>query len=861
MKNQQIDLFPVVGIGASAGGLEAFTQLLSHLPTNTGMAFVLVQHLAPNQKSMLSEILGRVTQMPVYEVQDKMAVEPNQIYVIPPNQIITISQGLLRLTTRPRIRQAIMTIDQFFLSLAADRGSKAIGVILSGGDGDGSLGLEAIKASGGITFAQSEDSAQVSSMPNTAIATGNVDFILPPGEIAEKLATISHHPYINSLLSNVSSKKLLDDSDNLSVIFNLLKTSTGLDFSQYKRNTIVRRLLRRMVLYRLEKLDDYVHYLQENKKEVQALYQEILISVTNFFRDADAFEALKEKVFPTILRGRSPDSPIRIWVAGCSTGEEAYSIAICLLEFLANHPSKPPIQIFATDVNEIAIEKARLGIYQQSQMLDVSSLRQERFFTAVEGGYQINKSLRELCIFARQNLICDPPFSRLDLISCRNVFIYFGTTLQKKVLSMFHYGLMPTGFLLLGTSETVGEFPELFTSIDRKNKIYAKQQNSVWLNLELQQGGYPEKMNTVDPNSAPKSINELEVQSLADEIILQQYAPVGVVINEQLEIMQFRGQTGLYLDPTPGRASLNLLNMVKEELRLDLQTALYEAQQDGQAVKKQRIPLREQKSSRAKESVLSREVRINVIPFKRTATNEDYFLVLFEEESVLPPLEEEVSSISPNLSKSRQLSDEQKKIQQLQQELRSTKAYLQSIISELQSTNQNLRVANEEILSSNEELRSTNEELQTAKEEIQATNEELSTINDELYRRNSFSTEVSNDLQNLLSNINIPILMLEKDLRIRRFTKTSAHLFNLIPTDTGRFFTDIKHNLNIDNLEQHILDVINTLILYNQEVQDVEGHWYDLRIRPYRTLDDRIEGAVVVLVDIDALKESSTNNL
>ena len=857
MKNKEIELFPVVGIGASAGGLEAFTQLLSHLPTDTGMAFVLVQHLDPNQKSLLSEILGRVTQMPVHEVQDGMAIEPNQIYVIPPDNIMTISEGLLRLTTRPKIRQAIMSIDKFFLSLAADLGSKAIGVILSGGDADGSLGLEAIKASGGITFAQSEDSAQVSSMPNTAIATGHIDFILPPREIAEKLATISRHPYINNLLTNIPSTKLLDDSDNFSVIFNLLKTTTGLDFSQYKQTTIKRRLLRRMALYRLEQLDDYVRYLQENKKEVQALYQEILISVTNFFRDAHAFEALKEKVFPSLLRGRSPDSPIRIWVAGCSTGEEAYSIAICLLEFLANHPSKPSIQIFATDVNEIAIEKARLGIYQQSQMLDVSPSRQERFFTVVEGGYQINKSVRELCIFARQNLIYDPPFSRLDLITCRNVFIYFGTALQKKVLSMFHYGLMPTGFLLLGTSETVGEFPELFTAIDRKNKIYVKQQNSVWLNLELQQGGYPVETNTVDVNTSPRSINELELQSLADDIILQQYAPVGVVINNQLEIMQFRGQTGLYLDPAPGQASLNLLNMVKEELRMELQTALYQAKQDGQAVKKERIPLREQKSIAAKESTPSRQVQINVIPFKWTATNEDYFLVLFEDESVLPPLKGEVSSISPNRSKRRQLNSEQQKIQQLQQELRSTKAYLQSIISEQQSTNQNLRVANEEILSSNEELQSTNEELQTAKEEIQATNEELSTINDELYRRNSFSTEVSNDLQNLLSNINIPILMLESDLRIRRFTAIAAHLFNLIPTDTGRFFTDIKHNLNIDNLEQHILEVINTLILYNKEVQDVEGHWYDLRIRPYRTLDNRIDGAVVVLVDIDTLKESS----
>lgn len=855
--SQQRELIPLVGIGASAGGLEAFSQLLSHLPIDTGMGFILVQHLDPNQKSLLSEILSRTTQMPVHEVEDGMVVEPNQVYVIPPNQIMTISQGVLHLTTRPKIPQIMMSIDQFFLSLAAERGNKAIGVILSGGDADGSLGLEAIKASGGITFAQSESSAQVNNMPNTAIAMGHIDFILPPGEIAEKLASISRHPYVASSVTNRASTESLEVSDVLSKIFRLLQVATGVDFTSYKHTTIKRRISRRMALYRLEKIDDYLHYLQGNDAELQALYQDILINVTNFFRDASAFEALKEKVFPSLLRNRPADSTIRIWVAGCSTGEEAYSIAICLLEFLAHHPYKPPIQIFATDVNEIAIEKARLGIYQPNQIIDVNPSRRERFFTVVEGGYQINKSVRELCIFARQNLICDPPFSRLDLISCRNVFIYFGTSLQKKVLSMFNYGLVPRGFLMLGTSETVGEFPELFSSIDRKNKIYSKQQNPIGLNLELKQDIYPMDTSSSKPTVTRRSINELELQSLADQIILQQYAPVGVVIDAQLEILQFRGQTGAYLEPSPGRASLNLLNMVKEELRMELRTAIQQAQQNGQAVQKEGIFLREKNSLNTPESFKSRQIRLNVIPFKWTATNQDYFLVLFEDLPNLGTIETESKSNRRHRSKPKQSSGEQEQIRLLQEELRSTKAYLQSIIFEQQSTNQDLRVANEEILSSNEELQSTNEELQTAKEEIQATNEELSTINDELYRRNAFSTEISNDLQNLLGNINIPILMLESDLRIRRFTATAAHLFNLIPTDIGRSFGDIKHNLNIANLEKHISDVINTLNLYHQEVQDLEGHWYDLWIRPYRTLDNRIDGAVIVLVDIDTLKYSA----
>ena len=429
--------FPVVGIGASAGGLEAFTQLLSHLPIDIGMAFVLVQHLDPTHKSLLSEILSRTTQMPVREVQDGMVVEPNHVYVIPSNTMMTSAQGVLRLTPRKNPRGVNMSIDGFFYSLAEDRGSKAIGIVLSGADGDGAKGLEAIKVAGGITLAQSEDSAQVSSMPNTAIATGHVDFILSPEAIAEKLADISRHPYVTSPILTVIPEEQPDAKDALSTIFNLLRAATNIDFTHYKHTTINRRIFRRMALYRLEQLDDYVRYLHEKPAEVQALSQEILINVTSFFRDADAFKALKQEVFPAMMRHRSPDLPIRIWVAGCSTGEEAYSIAICLIEFLAHQPRQPLIQIFATDVSEWVIEKARLGIYPQNQVINVSPERLQRFFTAVEGGYQINKAVRELCIFARQNLIGDPPFSRLDLISCRNVLIYLGSSLQKKYCPCF----------------------------------------------------------------------------------------------------------------------------------------------------------------------------------------------------------------------------------------------------------------------------------------------------------------------------------------------------------------------------------------------------------------------------------------
>ena len=765
------DRFPVVGIGASAGGLEAFTQLLHHLPIDTGMAFVLVQHLDPNQPSLLSEILARATQMPVQEAQEGMAIAPNRVYVIPPNTIMTIAQGKLHLIRREKAQRVSKAVNTFFNSLAEDRGNKAIAVVLSGGDGDGTQGLEAIKAAGGITFAQSEDSAQVTSMPNTAIATGQVDFVLSPEAIATELVNISRHPYVSTLGATLKAASLVtedfsDLTDALSTIFTLLQTAFGVDFTHYKRTTIQRRIFRRMASYHLEQLSDYVRYLHESLAEVQALYQEILIHVTSFFRDAAVFETLKREVFPALLRDRPADLPIRIWVAGCSTGEEAYSIAICLLEFLSHQPRQPQIQIFATDVSDLAIEKARMGIYLPGQVVDVSPDRLHRFFVSVEGGYQINKTVRERCVFARQNLIGDPPFSRLDLLSCCNVLIYFGSSLQKKVLPMFHYGLKPNGFLMLGSSETVGEFSNLFHLVDRKHKIYAKQPAPLSLPLELGSSYRTES----PPQRGEAQASQANLSDVADQIVLSQYAPVGVVVNAQLDIVQFRGQTGAYLEPSPGQASLNVLSMVRAELRLDLRTAIHQASQSGKAVQKEDI--------RLKDGERVWQVRVDVVPLKLSTASDDYFLVLFSEMPILAAPQSNQPPQSPSARKKK--SQEQAEILRLEQELETTKAYLRSIIEEQQATNQDLRAANEEVLSSNEELQSTNEELQTAKEEIQATNEELNTINDELYRRNAETMQVSNDFQNLLGSINIPILMLEADLRIRRFTPTAAALFNLI---------------------------------------------------------------------------------
>jgi two-component system, chemotaxis family, CheB/CheR fusion protein len=848
-QNNQNQLFPIVGMGASAGGIEAFTELLSHLPTDTGMGFVVIQHLSPTQKSLLSEILSRSTEMPVVEVQDGMVVEPNHVYVIPPNATMTISQGVLKLSPRHKTYGFFMSVDAFLISLAEDRGNKAIGIVLSGSDGDGARGLEFIKGAGGITFAQCEQSAKVSSMPNTAVASGNVDFVLTPQEIAEELAKISSHPYVKHEPVREPSEIIPAGGDAISTIFSLLKAATGVDFNYYKQTTLKRRILRRMILYKLERLEDYVRYLVENSAEVMALYQDVLITITSFFRDPESFEALKANVFPVITQNRTPDSPIRIWVAGCSTGQEAYSIAICLLEFLSNQGINPPIQIFATDINEAVIETARIGIYKPSLVSEVSPERLQRFFVPVEGGYQISKPVRELCIFARQNLIADPPFSHLDLITCRNVLIYLGSPMQKKLLPIFHYGLQPTGFLMLGTSETVGEFSDLFTLADRKSKIYTRKMAPARLGIDLISSNYPLKVSSPQSPASENTWNDLEMQTVADRIVLTEYAPVGVVINNDLEILQFRGQTSFYLQPQPGKPSFNLLKMAREELRLELRTVIHQAKQRQVPVCKEGIQILENGQIRL--------VKVDVVPFKCRGGEELYFLVMFADmPSSTTAVLQENSDRRLKSTRGKQTAA-QEEINALKQELASTKEYLQSIIEEQQATNQNLRAANEEILSSNEELQSTNEELETAKEEIQATNEELNTINDELQRRNFESTQVTNDLQNLLSNINIPILMLGGDLKIRRFTPVAGRLFNLITTDIGRPIGNINHNLNIPDLEQQILEVIASLNFKTQEVQDSEGHWYDLRIRPYRTIDNKIDGAVVVLVDIDGLKRST----
>ncbi|MEH2072744.1 MAG: CheR family methyltransferase [Nostoc sp.] len=846
-------LFPVVGIAASAGGLEAFTELISHLPTDTGMAFVLIQHLSPDYESLLSEILGRVTEMAVCQAQDQMTVEPNKIYVIPPNTQMTLKNGMLHLAPREKTFGRYMTGDTFFSSLAAEQGNKAIAIVLSGTDGDGAQGLKAVKVAGGVTFAQCQNTARFDDMPNTAVATGNVDFVLPPEAIAEKLAELSHNPFLLHPEPLTPIQQLPQSGDALTTIFALLRTTTGVDFTLYKPTTLDRRIQRRMLLYKLNRLEDYAQYLQAHPNEVQALYEDILIHVTSFFRDPEAFEYLKTQVFPSISQNKSADNPIRIWVAGCSTGEEVYTIAICLLEFFSDRASVPPIQIFATDISETAIEKARSGLYLDTQLQGISVQRRSRFFVPLaSGGYQVSSTVRELCVFARHNLGSDPPFSNLDLISCRNVLIYLSDSLQEYIMSLFHYSLNLTGFLMLGSSESVKNSSDLFKPVHETFKIYARKLSLSRPLFSFTTSSYP-IMNVERQRKTETIAANFDLAREVEQIISNRYAPVSVVVDDQMQILQLRGDADPYLKLPADTTNLNVLLMAREGLTVVLQTAIYQAQTQNLSVRQEQI--------RIEAGERSTLLNLEVIPFKpATATaNPLYFLLIFE--AALPAVQLSLATVQSQESENESLERE---IIQLRQALAaatqrefSVQAHLQAVIQEHNYLNQSLRVANEEILSSNEELQSTNEELQTAKEEIQATNEELSTTNDELRNRNLRQNRDNSDLNNFIDSISIPILMLTNDLIIHRFTPAAQRLFNFIPADVGRPFSDLRTNFDVPNLESMISEVLETLNTKEQEIQTQAGYWYTLRIRPYRTTENQIDGVTMVFLDVDALKRHS----
>ncbi len=836
---------PVVGIAASAGGLKAFKELLGQLPARTGMGFVLIQHLDPSHKSILTELLSRECQLPVTEITDGMSIEPDHVYVIPPDEQLTLLHNSLNFLPRVDSKKRYNPADVFFQSLAADRCSNAIGVVLSGTASDGTLGCRAIKEAGGITFAQDSDSAEFDGMPANAVAAGCIDFVLPPNEIARELLRIANHSYIRPKQTIAKPDEILTASpEQLNKIFILLRSRTGNDFSYYKATTLKRRIHRRMLLHRIDRVSHYISLLQKEPLEIDALFQDILINVTAFFRDPDSFDALKEIVFPRLMEDRSADMPIRIWVPGCSTGQETYSIAIALLEYLADRPNMYPVQIFGSDLDETAVEKARSGLYPEGIQDEISEVRLKRFFHKVSGGYQVSKQLRDMCVFAVHNVIKDPPFSRLDVVSCRNLLIYLGGTMQKKVLQVFHYALQPTGFLLLGSSETIGNQADLFALKDKNAKLYKKKSVASHLHKNMM---FRANHDAVPVETAPVIENNGLVYNLekaADRLLLDTYVPPGVIVNSDQMVVRFLGRTWPYIEPSDGLASLNLYKIAHPDLIVELRAAIHSVSKEGGTIRKENVRLKIRDETQ--------RVDIQVFSLGGAIRGEENLLVMFEPRPVAA--QEKLVTSGAGQEDDAAIQALSARNAELEREISTTREYMQSIVEEQEGTNEELRSANEEIQSTNEELQSTNEEMETAKEELQSTNEELATVNEELENRNRDLAHTNDDLSNLLSSVNLPILMLGSDLRIRQFTQAAEKLLNLIDTDMGRPIGNIKPNIEIRNLESEVLQVIDSMTAKSIELQDNQGHWYSVRMRPYKTLDNHIEGAVITFVDIDAIK-------
>lgn len=787
------DFFPIVAIGASAGGIEAVTELFKNLPSDTGMAYVYIQHLDPTHKSLLPDLLARTTKMKVEEARHLLSMEPDHVYIIPPNQDMIVEDGVLTLNKRKAKPALHLPIDKFFTSIAEKQKSGAIGVLLSGSASDGTMGLRAIKMAGGLTFAQ-DDSAKFQSMPKSAITEGVVDLVLPPKKIAQELSRISKQSLaVQFDLEDFSENDNATRDEDLMDIIQLLKKSLGIDFTHYKINTIKRRIVRRMLLYKLETLKAYYSYLRQHTSEINVLYQDLLINVTSFFRDPDGLEYFKKTLLPRLLKSKSDTNPLRIWVPACSTGEEAYSLAMIMLEVLGDKVSNIPVQLFATDLSELAIAKARLGLYSRNEVLDVSPKRLQRFFTKIDGGYRVVKLVRDLCIFAPHNIFRDPPFSRLDFISCCNLMIYMDSVLQKKMIATFHYALNPEGYLMLGKSETVSASPQFFLQVEKKYKIYArKKEANRATQFEISNRSLkPERVENLLLSKRPQKdrSRETNLDKAVDTLLLTHYVPASVVVNSDLEILQFRGESGLFLDPAPGKASLNILKMARSGLAFELRTAVHKANKSGKTIRKTGLEIERQGRLQ--------KLSIEVVPLK-SDNDEHFFLVLFEELAAGT-----VPAIKSSLTKD-------KLVKKLEAELRNAKEDMRTIITELEATNEDLQSANEEVVSSNEELQSINEELETSKEEIESNNEELMTINSELQIRNDQLTESHEYSEAVLDIIREAVLVLDKDLRVKYANKAFYKIFQVEESETeGVYVYELgDRQWNIPKLKELLDDVI-----------------------------------------------------
>ena len=786
--------FRVVAIGASAGGLEACTALLKALPVESAPAVVVIQHLNPQRRSLLREFLSKATGLPVTEAEDGGVLEAKHVYVIPPDRDATLRRGVLRLSSRQQTNGKHLPIDRFLSSLAADQKRGAVGVVLSGTGSDGAAGLEAVRAAGGVAFAQDPASAQHRGMPESAIARGCVDHVLPPEGIALALARMEQPVEPDGR------------SEQIAKILSALRRAAGIDFGLYKAGTVQRRIARRMELRKMRSLEQYAAYVEQNAAEAKALGQDVLIHVTTFFRDADAFSALRRTVFPKLTAGKSPGKPLRIWVPGCSSGEEAYSIAIALLEFLDKRKGDRRWQIFATDVSAEAVEGARAGVYEAAAVSQVSPGRLRRFFTKSGDCYEISKTVRARCVFARHDLAQDPPFSRLDLIACRNVLIYMEPALQRRALSVFHYALRPGGFLWLGKSEALGASAHLFTVADPKCKIYLRNEAAAQSAAEVITATREEAPARAEAGAAS------ELARAVEGIVWQRRALAAVVVDSDLRVLHFQGNAGTYLGPPPGRASLHLFKLVREDLVPDLCAALHDARKRDSAVRREAVVLDRRGGSKT--------IDVEVIPMSVRAASRPDFLVLLEESR--QPGRAQLKSAAAG----RELAG-------LRQEVTSTREQLQAIIEGQQATN---------------------EELETAKEELQSSNEELTTLNDELQNRNAELGQLADDLSRLLVGVDIPVVILGGDRRIRRFTPAAERLLNLVPGDVGRPLSDVKAFVAVPELDRMISDVMDHAHIVERDIQGLDGRWYSLRMRPHKGAGNKTEGALVALMDIDSLK-------
>ncbi|MCR4319673.1 MAG: PAS domain S-box protein [Candidatus Brocadiaceae bacterium] len=832
--------FFVVGMGASAGGLEAFEQFFSHMPPDNGMAFVLIQHILPGYKSIMVDILKTHTSMKVLQIEDGMPVEPNCVYIKPSNKDATISNRILHLAESPISQGFKHPIDFFFQSLAKDQAEKAICIILSGAGTDGALGLKAIKDAGGMTMVQEEKSAEFGGMPASAIATGLVDYALPAEKMPEKL--IEYVTYHYNIWSQKSTTLASKNSHYLGKIFALLQSKTGHNFTHYKHAAIYRRIEKRMAVNQIDTLADYVVHLQQNPPEVDALFKELLIGVTSFFRDAKLYEALKKKVIPLLFESKELLFTIRIWVVGCSRGEEAYSMAMILKEHMDTTNAYAKIQIFATDIDDDALNFARAAIYPESIIADISPERLKRFFTKQDHTYIINKQIREMVIFANHNLIKDPPFSKLDMISCRNLLIYLEPVLQKKLLPLFHYALKPNRFLILGNSETVGEFTSLFSVVDKDCKIFRRIGFSAGLANDRDTSSLTSaalKQQTVEEFSKSKEAN---IGEITKKMLLENYTPPCVVINEKYDIVYFQGQTSAYLKPPNGKATLNILKMAHKDLRLELRTAIQKVIKGKTAFTYKNLQIINDGSSQV--------INLIIRPFAEPESLVGLILVVFED------ITNFILQTNGTYIKTELFPSLTNRILALERELNFTKESLLETIEELESSNEKLKTSNEMVQSINEELQSTNEELETSKEELQSMNEELITVNSELQTKIEELSETNNDINNLLSSTEIGTIFLDRRLYIKRFTPATTRVINLIEADIGRTLDHISTDILYADLVKDIKEVLKTSTPKEREVNIPGNKWYLVRILPYRTITNIIDGITINLIDITELKRA-----